>query len=135
MDITCPRCGEAEELRGDRSDDGVVVTCLSCGHRWQRDLTPSCPTCRGSDLQLVPLAILERARGTQLSVVGTRPIHLCYQCDADDIARWHRNRPNPLMPVEIPTIGSLEEQEHSANRPQSEQESDRESDRESGQVR
>ena len=26
--------------------------------------------------------------------------------DAGTLDRWHRNRPNPLMPDELPTIGS-----------------------------
>lgn len=56
-------------------------------------------------MQAVPLAILEKGRGTQLSVVGTRIIHLCSQCDAAVLAGYHRNRPNPLMPDEIPTSG------------------------------
>lgn len=110
MDIVCPSCGEADRLRGERGDDGVTISCLACGNAWLRDLTPSCPTCGGTDLQPVPLAILQRGRGTQLSIVGTRTIRLCYVCDVDEITRWHKNRPNPLMPAEIPTIGSLEEQ-------------------------
>ncbi len=57
----------------------------------------------------MPLAILERGRGTQLSVVGTRPIDLCTRCDADRLTSYHRNRPNPLMPQELPTIGRVED--------------------------
>jgi len=104
MDIACADCGEAEDLRGTRKDDTIKLVCGSCGHEWQRDLAPTCPTCSGDDLQPVPLAIVEKGRGTQLSVVGTRTIHLCYVCDAETIARWHRNRPNPLMPDELPTM-------------------------------
>ena len=51
------------------------------------------------------LAIVERSRGTQLSVVGTRVIHLCPRCDADTLERYQRNLPNPLMPDELPTLG------------------------------
>ncbi len=105
MDVACPECGEAEDLRGVRRDDEAIdLQCVACGHEWPRDLTPRCGTCSGTDLQPVPLAIVEKGRGTQLSVVGTRTIHLCYQCDADTIARWHKNRPNPLMPDELPTM-------------------------------
>jgi len=57
-------------------------------------------------MQAVPLAIVEKSRGTQLSVVGTRPVLLCTICDAATLERYHRNRPNPLMPDELPTIGS-----------------------------
>jgi hypothetical protein len=65
-----------------------------------------CPTCDGTDLQAVPLAILEKSRGTQLSVVGIRIVRLCNQCDADEIRRWQDNRPNPLLPKELPTVDS-----------------------------
>ena len=55
-------------------------------------------------MQSVPLAILEKGRGTQLSVVGTRIVYLCSACDAESLDRYHRNRPNPLMPDELPTL-------------------------------
>jgi hypothetical protein len=29
---------------------------------------------------------------------------LCSDCDAETLDRYHRNRPNPLMPDELPTI-------------------------------
>lgn len=110
MDVRCPQCGETEELRGDRRGDVIELTCLACSHTWPRDLTPRCPTCDGDDLEAVPLAILEKGRGTQLSIIGTRTIHLCYRCDADTLAKFHKNRPNPLMPDELPTLGELGEQ-------------------------
>lgn len=62
-------------------------------------------------MQTVPLAILERSRGTQLSVVGTRPVQLCSDCDAEKLAAYHRKRPNPLMPDELPTIGRLPDED------------------------
>ena len=105
MDIACPSCGESESLRGSRLDDSIALTCERCGHKWLRDLKPVCSQCGGSDMQQVPLAILEKGRGTQLSVVGTRPISLCSQCDAATLAKYHANRPNPLLPDDIPTAG------------------------------
>lgn len=105
MDIACPSCGESESLRGSRRDEGIALTCDRCGHEWLRDLKPACPRCGGFDMQRVPLAILEKGRGTQLSVVGTRPIYLCSQCDAAILTKYHANRPNPLLPGEIPTAG------------------------------
>ena len=81
------------------------MTCESCGHEWNRSLKPTCPECGSTDMQTVPLAIVEKSRGTQLSVLGTRPIDLCSVCDAEKLARFHRNRPNPLMPDVLPTIG------------------------------
>ncbi len=105
MEIACPACGEADNLRGRNSGTAIEMTCERCGNGWIRSLTPTCPECGSEDLQTVPLAIVEKGRGTQLSVVGTRPIDLCSSCDADKLARYHKNRPNPLMPDVLPTIG------------------------------
>ena len=109
MGIACPSCGEDEALRGHREGDRIDLSCEACGHTWIRDLTPRCPQCGGLDLQTVPLAILEKGRGTQLSIVGTRPIDLCTVCDAAILQRYNRNRPNPLMPDELPTAGLVDD--------------------------
>lgn len=103
MDVLCPGCGEREKLSGARRGDEITVDCETCGEHWVRKLAPRCDRCDSDDLQTVPLAILERSRGTQLSVVGTRPIRLCSVCDAGTLAGYHRNRPNPLLPEELPT--------------------------------
>ena len=105
MEIECPQCGETDDLAGVRDGDIIQLTCGSCSHEWPRDLTARCPQCGGEDLQTVPLAIVEKSRGTQLSIVGTRPVYLCSDCDSEKLARYHRNRPNPLMPDVLPTIG------------------------------
>jgi len=105
--FACPRCGEEDDLTGRRGDGTISITCGRCGHRWTRDPGRRvCSRCGGADMQAVPLAIVEKSRGTQLSVVGTRPVLLCTICDAATLERYHRNRPNPLMPDELPTIGS-----------------------------
>ena len=109
LEIACPVCGETERLSGSRLDDEIVVSCANCGQVWQRPTEPACSHCEGTDLRAVPMAILERGRGTQLSVVGIRVVHLCTACDADDIERWQANRPNPLMPRELPTTERLDE--------------------------
>ena len=103
MDIACPVCGESEALHGERGEGIIAMSCESCGHTWERSLAPTCPHCGRRDLRAVPLAIVEKGRGTQLSVVGTRTIHLCVSCDAALLQHWHDNRPNPLMPDELPT--------------------------------
>lgn len=105
LDIACPECGESTDLTGDRSEDGITLTCGRCGHRWKRTPDHVCEHCGSEDLQTVPLAIVERSRGTQLSVVGTRKITLCSVCDRDRLAAYHANRPNPLMPENLPTVG------------------------------
>lgn len=104
LEIECPVCGETDNLAGKRTDEAIAITCGGCGQIWDRPTTPVCPNCDGTDLQAVPLAIVEKSRGTQLSVVGIRIVHLCYDCDADDIRRWQDNRPNPLLPRELPTV-------------------------------
>lgn len=104
LDIVCPVCGEAEDLAGARGDEKIAITCGRCGQSWDRPTSPTCSECGGTDLQAVPLAIVERSRGTQLSVVGIRIVHLCLDCDAEDIERWQKNRPNPLLPQELPTV-------------------------------
>lgn len=104
LEITCPLCGETEDLSGERHDEVITITCGACGQTWERPTTPVCPDCEGNDLQAVPHAIVEKSRGTQLSVVGIRIVHLCLSCDGDDIERWQRNRPNPLLPRELPTV-------------------------------
>lgn len=109
LEIACPVCGETESLTGQRGHDAVSVSCGSCGQVWQRPTDPVCPHCEGTDLRAVPLAIVEKGRGTQLSVVGIRIVHLCTMCDAEDIERWQDNRPNPLMPRELPTFETPDE--------------------------
>lgn len=109
LEIACPVCGETEDLNGDRGDQSITITCGACGQAWQRPTHPVCPHCEGTDLQEVPHAIVEKSRGTQLSVVGIRVVSLCNNCDAEDIDRWQRNRPNPLLPRELPTVDPPED--------------------------
>ena len=105
LDIACPQCGEDEDLAGSAIVEGTQLTCGACGAVWMRSATPTCPSCGSDDLQTVPLAIVERSRGTQLSILGTRPVDLCSVCDAKALAHYHANRPNPLMPADLPTVG------------------------------
>ena len=100
--VECPVCGESEDLSGDRGDEAIRITCGQCGQKWERSPTPRCQVCGGDDLQEVPVAIVEKSRGTQLSVVGVRVVELCWVCDVETIRRWQDNRPNPLMPDDLP---------------------------------
>lgn len=100
--IECPVCGETDDLEGRRHEATIVITCGACGQSWERSLRPTCRVCGGHDLQEIPVAIVEKSRGTQLSVVGIRVVDLCRDCDAESIRRWQANRPNPLMPDELP---------------------------------
>lgn len=107
MNIRCV-CGETEALTGDRHGAAITLTCETCGRVWTRDPSNRCGHCNSADLQTVPLAIIEKGRGTQLSVVGVRSVTLCSVCDSDKLRRYHDNRPNPLMPDELPTIAPEE---------------------------
>ncbi len=109
LEIVCPVCGETERLTGVRQGDEITVSCGNCSQVWQRPTEPACPECEGIELRAIPMAIVEKGRGTQLSVVGIRVVHLCTVCDADDIERWQDNRPNPLMPAELPTVERSDE--------------------------
>ena len=100
----CPNCGEDTDLTGAPAGEGIRLTCGNCGHDWERDMRPTCPTCGRTDVRPVPVAIIDKSRGTQLSMHGTRTEHLCRDCDADDIARWLKHLPNPLLPKgDLPT--------------------------------
>lgn len=69
--IECPQCGEADNLRGSETLEGIRITCGECGQSWLRDEQPErCVTCGGSDLVKRPHALTQYSRGTQLSIVG-----------------------------------------------------------------
>lgn len=105
IDIRCPSCGESDNLEGSHSEAFIAMWCRECDARWERPLARKCEQCGSDDLQTVPLAIVEKSRGTQLSVVGTRPVDLCSMCDAEVLRHYHDHRPNPLMPTDLPTVG------------------------------
>lgn len=103
ISIACPGCGERDDLAGKRHDEAISLVCGSCGVAWDRPVAPRCESCEGDDLQAIPFAIIEKGRGTQLSVVGIRIEHRCWSCDAEVIARWQEIRPNPILPTDLPT--------------------------------
>jgi hypothetical protein len=41
-------------------------------------------------------------------VVGIQMLELCPSCDRDDIERWQKDLPRPLMPTDLPTIGKID---------------------------
>lgn len=101
-DLECPECGEADALAGRPHGDLIEITCETCDRTWTRDPSPRCPRCDGDDLFAACKAIVEKARGSQLSIVATEVIHLCMDCDADLVGRYRISR-SPLMPDELPT--------------------------------
>lgn len=84
MQVTCPSCG-GRKLKGRRDDpraEVVDVRCQECGHTWTHDPW-ACPRCRGR-LHAERRPLLEKARGTQQSIIGYRTIRVCPSCDPPD---------------------------------------------------
>jgi predicted RNA-binding Zn-ribbon protein involved in translation (DUF1610 family) len=102
-DISCPACGEDDDLSGTPLDETIEITCGSCGRVWVRDLSPRCDRCGGDRMHGALRAIVERSRGTQLSIVSTEVVYLCADCDPEILARYRRGR-SPLMPADLPTV-------------------------------
>jgi ssDNA-binding Zn-finger/Zn-ribbon topoisomerase 1 len=84
IDIVCPECGTDEHLRGlTREDDTIELTCDACETTWVRDPSPSCPKCGGRDMEAAPKVIVEKSRGSQMSIQGIQREFLCRVCDID----------------------------------------------------
>jgi Zn ribbon nucleic-acid-binding protein len=102
-DVRCPSCGEQEELSGRRTDGEILLTCHTCGYDGPRVAKRRCETCGGDDVVERPKALVERSRGTQLSVVGYTTTVLCRVCDADDLAAALAHG-GAVLPKELPTV-------------------------------
>jgi len=102
MDIICPGCGETDDLSGEKQGDDIIISCGSCSTSWPRDLTPRCGTCGSTDVREARQAIVEKSRGTQLSIQSFRPVWLCPDCDPEKMARFLVSN-RPLPPDELPT--------------------------------
>ncbi|MCP3935342.1 MAG: hypothetical protein GY708_08220 [Actinomycetia bacterium] len=102
-DIVCPACGEDEELDGEREGDVIAITCARCETTWHRDPSPRCPRCDSPDVEAAIKAVIEKSRGSQLSIVATQIVHLCRTCDAELLASYRISR-SPLMPDQLPTL-------------------------------
>ncbi len=86
LDIVCPQCGVDDHLSGEPLDDGLIeLTCDSCKVRWTRDPRPRCPTCGGDDLYHVPQVIVEKSRGTQMSIQGIHIEYACHVCQPREV--------------------------------------------------
>ncbi len=102
-DVRCPQCGEQEELLGRRVDGEVFLTCERCGYDGPRVARRTCPTCGSDAVVDRPKAVVERSRGTQLSVVGYTTVTLCKTCDAQTLAAALAHG-GAVMPDELPTV-------------------------------
>lgn len=105
--LVCPACGEREELSGvpvdaDNPEAGVRITCGSCPTSWTRTPGHRCERCGSDQIYPAPVAIVEKSRGSQLSILGTTTTPLCWVCDRDLIDA-QRQSGTALMPDELPT--------------------------------
>lgn len=102
--VVCPNCDEDEDLLGATVDDVITITCGACGCVWDRDRTPRCDTCGTDEVRRAFQAILDKSRGTQLSIQSMRVVWLCPDCDGEKLARYlESNVPLPpeVLPVNI----------------------------------
>ncbi|MDY7103997.1 MAG: hypothetical protein S0880_22665 [Actinomycetota bacterium] len=103
-DIVCPTCGTDEHLSGEPNGELIRLHCAACDLTWDRDPSPTCPSCGSGDVVGVPQAAWEKSRGTQLSISYISVRHLCEHCDAD-LLRQQRQTNSPLPPDENPASG------------------------------
>ena len=110
IELNCPHCGEQENLRGRRAGNDLTIICATCdvrratcdvrraacGASWTRDRTPRCATCGGQNLVHRPVALMQKARGNAISMVGAGSTQLCAVCDAD--ASTAIRRPSTAAP-------------------------------------
>ena len=103
-ELQCPACGERDGLLGHRRGDLIDVTCEACGQQWVRDpnAIPDCDRCGGADMEGAVKAIVEKSRGSQLSIVATQVVYLCRSCDERVLASYRVGR-SPLMPDQLST--------------------------------
>lgn len=86
LEIVCPNCATDDHLSGERRDQVIVITCAGCGLDWERPVAPHCGTCGSTDVVAHPVSLLERSRGTQMSITAMHIETLCRTCDADRLA-------------------------------------------------
>jgi hypothetical protein len=88
IEIVCDACGSDDHLRGNPVDGGLIeLTCDACEITWTRDPRPRCSRCGGDDMEVVPHVIVEKSRGTQMSIQGIHTEYKCRVCDAEELAR------------------------------------------------
>lgn len=84
--VTCPGCGEDEDLTGARSGDAILLTCGSCGHTWDRDTRLVCGLCGSEEIEGVPTSTLEEhGRAGVRTPSGIRLVHYCWACQGNDV--------------------------------------------------
>lgn len=79
-ELTCLRCETDEHLVGAADGELIRITCTKCGLAWERDPSPRCMICGHDEVRTVAEPVIEKARGTQLSIVGVTTTHYCHAC-------------------------------------------------------
>ena len=104
LDISCPACGEQDELRGEPRGAKIALVCEKCDAEWVRDpaARPTCERCGGTDMREAVQAVVEKSRGTQLSIQSFRQLWLCPTCDHEVYDKYKISN-RPLPPDELPT--------------------------------
>jgi DNA-directed RNA polymerase subunit RPC12/RpoP len=81
-DIHCRACGaRTPHLKGDRRPGLIHMTCKSCGNQWDR-YPDSCCACGVRALVAIRVPLLQKARGTQQSIIGYATAYECTRCGA-----------------------------------------------------
>lgn len=98
MEIVCVECGTDDHLSGVPAEDGMIeLNCSACDVMWLRNPNPHCERCGGDDMEAAPKVLLERSRGTQMSIQGIQREFLCRTCDAERLrARSSGHLPSRL---------------------------------------
>lgn len=78
-EIRCPNCGERDELRGERQRAAIWITCDRCDTAWLRD-PDLCPSCGKRSVSDRREPLIQKARGTQQSIIGYRIVKECWAC-------------------------------------------------------
>jgi hypothetical protein len=85
-EIVCERCGVDDHLTGTRRDDDLIeLHCSMCDVTFTRDPRPSCSKCGGFEMEAMPQVIVEKSRGSQMSIQGVHREFLCRVCDVEII--------------------------------------------------
>jgi len=89
-DIHCPACGARKDLTGRRDGEAIHVTCGRCGNAWTR-YPDSCAQCGERSLVPVRVPLMQKARGTQQSIIGYGIAHRCTACGAESASAGKAN--------------------------------------------
>lgn len=66
-------------MRGIRRGAAILLRCEVCGEEWLRD-PDVCPRCGGRTMTDRREPLVQKARGTQQSIVGYWIVRECYAC-------------------------------------------------------